>query len=247
MNKLLLVVICLLPFTAKAESYFECETPADPLITKACSSAGTIEKARQFNAFYQQIFAQSKSYEAIKPAVKIKNDYRNEVSRCRAVKDIYPICIDTALDKATAELSRAYIFDSDPLTLEANALKESAYKNASLLKDEARKVPALCLKNEAKHADDNISPASDVAVGVAAACKSKAVEFVTFANDTLILWDVLNLIPRMNSDQINDLSERSFGVDAASKAVLEGRVEKYKAEIKNKPKAKKKKRKASSS
>lgn len=243
MKKLLLAFLICLPLTVYAEGYFECNSTSDPLITKACASATTVEKARRFNATYQRVFAESKTYNEIKMAVKTKNDYRNEVSRCRGMPETFAICLETALDKSTAALNQHYAYEGDPLLLDGNLLKESAHQNAALLKDEARKIPAQCLKDEAKKMDDYVSPASDVAVGVARSCKPKAVEFVTFANDTLILWDVLDLIPHMNIDQINDLSERSFGVQAAAQAVLVTRVEKYKAEGK-KPKAKKKKLKA---
>lgn len=241
MHKLLIIVLSLYTFTARADAYFECVQAADPLTSKACASSTTVEKARRLNATYQQAFAESESYEEIKQAVKIKNDYRNEVAACRAVQEAFTPCIEAALDKATASLNSFYAYTTDPLSLNSATLKEAAHKNASLFKDEARKVPTQCMKEEAKKSDDNVSPASDIALNVARACKAKATEFVTFANDTLIVWDVLNLIPRMNYDQVNDLSERSFGTDAATKVVLETRVEKYKAA--SKAKAKKKKRK----
>lgn len=247
MNKLVVIFMLLIPFTASAEAYFECNLTTDPLITKACASPTTVEKARRFNATYQRVFAESKSYNDVKSALKIKNDYRVDVLRCRGMQNAFTTCLDEALDKSVAALNQQYVYDGDPLLLDGNALKEAAHKNVVLLKDDARKVPTQCLKDEAKKLDDNVSPASDIAVGVAQSCKPKAVEFATFANDTLILWDVLELIPRMNLDQVNDLSERSFGVQAATKAVLETRVEKYNSDLKNKPKAKKKKRKPATS
>jgi len=243
MNKLLFTLILWVPLIASAEAYFECNVTADPLTAKACASPTTVEKARRFNATYQRVFAESKSYNDVKAALKIKNDYRIDVLRCRGAQNTYTTCLDEALDKSVAALNQQYVYDGDPLSLDGNALKEAAHKNVALLKDDARKVPTQCLKEEAKKLDDNVSPASDIAIGVAQSCKPKAAEFATFANDTLILWDVLELIPRMNVDQVNDLSERSFGVQAATKAVLETRVEKYKADLKNKPKAKTKKRK----
>jgi uncharacterized protein len=242
MNKLFVSLFLWMPLAASAEAYFECNLTSDPLITKACASPTTVEKARRFNATYQRVFAESKSYNDVKAALKIKNDYRIDVMRCRGAQDTFTTCLEEALDKSVAALNQQYVYEGDSLSLDGNALKEAAHKNVALLKDDARKVPTQCMKDEAKKLDDNVSPASDIAVGVAKSCKPKAIEFATFANDTLILWDVLEIIPRMNSDQVNDLSERTFGVQAAAQAVLETRVEKYKAETKN-PKAKKRKSK----
>lgn len=241
MYKCLFIALSVFSYAAQADSYFECDTASDPLIVKACASPVTVEKARRFNAQFLQVFANGKSPEEVKTAIKIKNEYRSAISGCRANQNTFSICAEAALDKATVGLNSAYMFDVDPTTLDASALKESAHRNAGVLKDQARKVPAQCLKDEAKKLDDQVSNASDIGLGVAQACKPKAIEFATYASDTLILWDVLNPISRMNPDQVNDLSERSFGAQAATKAVLEGRVEKYKAET-NKPKAKKKKR-----
>jgi uncharacterized protein len=227
--------------TAGAETYFECDQVTDPLIKKVCAAPSTVEKARRFNASYQQAFAESKTYQEVRPAVKIKNDYRSEVAGCRAIQEVFPSCLDTALDNAIAAFSNHYHYATDALALEPNALKEAAHKNATLLKDQARKIPTDCMKEEAKKSDDNVSPASDIGRNIALTCTPKANEFVAFANDTLILWDVLNLIPRMNYDQLGDLSERSFGSDAATKVVLETRVEKYKAGTKASTKKKKRK------
>jgi uncharacterized protein len=242
----LFILLGLMSFNAQAETYFECNQASDPLLQKVCASPATVQKASRFNASYQLAFAESKTYQEIKPAVKIKNNYRSEVAGCRAIQEVYTTCIDTALDNAIAALNNEYQITGDPLTLEPNRLKESAHQNATSLKDQARKIPMDCLKEEAKKSDDNVSPASDIGASIARTCKQKANEFVAFANDSLILWDVLNLIPRMNNDQLNDLSERSFGADAATKIVLETRVEKYKASSK-KTAPKKKKRSTSSS
>lgn len=244
MYKCLLILMSLFAGHASAaDQYFECDQPADPLVSKACAAPVTVEKARRFNANFLQIFALVKTYDEAKPAVKIKNDYRNDAAACRAAKGTFTSCIEAALDKASAALNSTYRLDTDVSNVAPDTLKEAAHTNASLLKDQARKVPAQCLKDEAKKLDDLVSPASNIAQAVAQACKPKATEFVTFANDTLILWDVLNSFSRMNGEQVNDMSERSFGQEAASKVVLESRVEKYKADANSKAKSKKKKRK----
>jgi hypothetical protein len=232
MNKIIFTLLLLFASTISANEIDQlCKNPWQERDKAICADKIFLSLAREFEPHFWHAARQSKTVGDFSNLQKTKWDFESKLFlNCSPIgyslpkkASEYTTCLRNAVESFRQSFAAAYPDSANAEIIDRESELAAAKKRVEEFIDQQTSQVALCRINTANKLDDNVSPASDIAIAVASTCKKEAISAVNLTvnkiNGSLFPFSWFSSV-KGTAGVVEQIIEEQYGSQATISLIL---------------------------